>query len=404
MRLRQIVLNLLGNAIKFTESGSVVLRVLAAGSEAPVSHLRLEVQDTGIGIAPEHQGNLFQRFVQADSSTTRRFGGTGLGLAISRRLVELMGGAIGVISAPGEGAIFWFTIPFGQAAPPPPAERLADSLANRRVLVVDDNATNRKVLHHLLQHWQITHSAADSATNALAELERAAAAGRPFELVLLDHQMPDTDGLGLARSIIAAPELGAPAMILLTSMGERPAAEQLDALRICACEFKPISEIRLREAMFRALGAKPASTAATISAASIAEDSTARILVAEDNPVNQKVAMRFLKTAGRAATLVANGHEALAELRRQRYDLVLMDVQMPVLDGLETTRLIRKAQAAGDPEFPIGLRIVAMTANALSGDREICLAAGMDDYVAKPLTPESINAILAKYLGPLPGA
>ena len=231
VRLRQIVLNLLGNAIKFTEKGEIVLRVLTVGPEADGHHLRIEVQDTGIGIPPAHQVNLFQRFSQADSSTTRRYGGTGLGLAICRRLVQLMHGEIGVVSTPGEGSLFWFTVQLDLAAPPPPPP-VNHTLEQRRVLVVDDNATNRKVFHHILSGWHVIHSAADSAAAALQELQRAATAARPYELILLDQQMPQTDGLTLARTIATTPDLGHPAIILLTSQGERPPGKQLRQLGI----------------------------------------------------------------------------------------------------------------------------------------------------------------------------
>jgi two-component system, sensor histidine kinase and response regulator len=414
VRLRQIVLNLLGNAIKFTEKGEIVIRVLPVGPEADGHHLRIEVQDTGIGIPPAHQVNLFQRFAQADSSTTRRYGGTGLGLAICRRLVELMHGEIGVVSTPGEGSLFWFTVQLDLAAPPPPPP-VNHTLEQRRVLVVDDNATNRKVFHHILDAWHVIHSAADSAAAALLELQSAATAARPYELILLDQQMPQTDGLTLAHTIATTPDLGHPAIILLTSQGERPPAKQLRQLGISACEFKPISEARLQDMMQRAIAPKPPETpdpapanataapspaaSAPIQPTASEEASIPRILVAEDNAVNQKVAMRFLKSIGRAATLVVNGQEAIDALHRQRYDLIFMDVQMPVLDGLEATRLIRKAQAAGDPAISPNLRIVAMTANALTGDREICIGAGMDDYISKPLTPEAVTAIIERYLG-----
>ncbi len=416
IRLRQITLNLLGNAIKFTEKGQVILRVSSPEQRPEAHRLRIEVQDSGIGIAPEHQSNLFQRFVQADSSTTRRFGGTGLGLAISRRLVELMEGEIGVVSTPGHGATFWFTLNLGHAhaAPPPPPP--LGSLEHRRVLVVDDNPTNRKVFHHTLQRWHLTHEAVDSASAALRELTRAAEARQPYDLVLLDHQMPEVDGLDLARAINLSLVLGRPALILLTSQDERPTPKQMSECGLASCEFKPISEARLRDTMKRAIG-QPVATAAKLTALPAAPAQSAvpaipagdnavvpsapRILVTEDNLVNQKVAMRFLKTLGYPAVLAANGEEALTALRREHFDLVFMDMQMPVMDGLEATRAIRKAQAGGEPGFAPTLKIVAMTANALTGDRETCLAAGMDDYVSKPLTPDTVRAILDKYLKPL---
>ncbi len=399
VRLRQIVLNLLGNAIKFTERGEVVLRITPAEPPAAADFMRIEVQDSGIGIAPEHQANLFQRFSQADSSTTRRYGGTGLGLAICRRLVELMGGEIGVVSTPGEGAIFWFTIPLVAAAPLPPPPAIAD-LAGRRVLVVDDTATNRKVFRHNLEVCGIHPSEADSGAAALRELTRAQAAGQPYELVLLDHQMPELDGLGLARAIVDTPVLGRPALVLLTSQCDRPPAEQLHAHGIFACEFKPISEARLRDLVQRALASSGVSHTPRPSVAAPTPDATtaAHILVAEDNAVNQKVALRFLKGLGHSATLAVNGQEAFDLLREHPFDLVLMDMQMPVMDGLEATRAIREAEASGTLTGHIP--IVAMTANALTGDRETCLAAGMDDYVTKPLTPETVSTVLARHLSP----
>ncbi|HOF09360.1 MAG TPA: response regulator [Opitutaceae bacterium] len=407
VRLRQIVLNLLGNAIKFTQRGTVILRVHLP--ESPDAGLvRIEIQDSGIGIAPEHQANLFQRFSQADSSTTRRFGGTGLGLAISRRLVELMHGEIGVISSPGEGAIFWFTIPLVPASsvPEAPTPPVITDLAGRRALVVDDTAINRKVFRHSLEAWGIHLSEADSGAAALRELNRATAAGQPYELVLLDHQMPELDGLGVARAIVDTPALGHPALVLLTSQGERPPPEQLQAHGIFDCEFKPISESRLQDLVRRALavsGVKSAPRQGTVTVTPAAGTSkAARILVAEDNAVNQKVALRFLKGLGHSTTLAINGQEALDLLHKQPFDLVLMDMQMPVMDGLQATRAIRQSEAAGDLTGHIP--IIAMTANALTGDRETCIAAGMDDYVAKPLTPGTVSAVLARYLAPQGGS
>ena len=403
VRVRQIVLNLLGNAIKFTERGTVTLRVMLAGDPSQPNHLRIEIQDTGIGISPAHQANLFQRFAQADSSTTRRFGGTGLGLAICRRLCDLMGGQIGVVSSPGKGATFWLTVPFAAATPVPSTLPAASALHGRRILVVDDNAVNRKVFHHTLARWELQHDTADSAAAALALLSRAATASTPYDLILLDHRMPDTDGLELARTITATPALGHPPMILLTSEGESPSVELLRTLGIGACEFKPVSEERLLELMLHALPSTGGPTTAAAAKASKSPDPStptraARILVAEDNMVNQKVALRFLKGIGHQPTIAANGHEAIEALRNNSFDLVLMDVQMPVMDGLEATRAIRRAEAAGETGFTRRITIIAMTANALSGDREICIAAGMDDYVTKPLTPESIGTVIDQHL------
>ncbi len=391
VRLRQIALNLVGNAIKFTEKGEVVLRVLPPSE----GRFRIEVQDTGIGIPPEHQANLFQRFSQADSSTTRRFGGTGLGLAICRRLIEMMGGEIGVVSTPGEGSLFWFTVPLGAAAAPPPSPIVAE-LAHHRVLAVDDNATNRKIFRHTLTRWGMHYDEVDSAAAALRELTRAAAAQQPYTLLLLDQQMPEVDGLSLARTVHSMPSLGRPVMVMLTSQDERPPEATMREIGLFACEFKPISEARLRDLLQRALATAPQPGAAATAPAAATTPHQARILVAEDNAVNQKVALRFLKGLGYTPALVTNGQEALDALARDPFDLVLMDVQMPVLDGLEATRAIRAKEAESAPGFTHRIPIVAMTANALSGDREICLAAGMDDYVPKPLTPDTVAAVLRR--------
>jgi signal transduction histidine kinase/CheY-like chemotaxis protein len=402
VRLRQILLNLLGNAIKFTEHGEVVLRVLPPESTSPGLRLRFEVADTGIGVSPEVQRNLFQRFVQADSSTTRKFGGTGLGLAICRRLVELMHGEIGIVSTPGKGSTFWFVVEFGPAgSAPEPAESLV-SLEQRRILVVDDNETNRKFFHHALERWKVRHVCVDSADAAMQELRRAAAK-EPYELVLLDRHMPGTEGLTLARMIKADSTLGGPLLVLISSDGERLTPAQMKENGLSACEFKPIPAGRLRDLIVRVLEmpvSAPAQKPAAATPTPPAGPETPRILVAEDNRVNQKVAQQYLKNAGFSTTVVGNGQEAIDALRQYPYELVLMDVQMPVLDGLEATRRIRHAQADREPGFARVIRIVAMTANAMAGDRELCLAAGMDDYTAKPLTPSGIKTVLDNYLRP----
>jgi signal transduction histidine kinase/CheY-like chemotaxis protein len=410
VRIRQILLNLIGNAVKFTETGNVTVRIAAVSSVTSGHRLRFEVHDTGIGIAPEVQRNLFQRFVQADTSTTRKFGGTGLGLAICRRLVEMMQGDIGVESTPGRGSCFWFEACFGPGAGTPPPPPPAGDLAHRRMLVVDDNATNRKYFHFVLENWGVEHQSVDSAGAAVVELCQAESAGKPYDVVIIDHHMPGADGLDLARTIKGDPSLGRPVMVLVSSSGERMTADQLHEYGLAGSEFKPIPAHRLRELLLRALGTQRAAVVAVPSAARkvagehTTTELTPRILVAEDNRVNQKVAVQYLKNAGFAATVAENGEEALTALRLHPYELVLMDMQMPVLDGLDATRRIRAAQSAREPGFDREIRIVAMTANAMAGDRERCIEAGMDDHVAKPLTPDSIRLVLERHLPPIPPA
>ncbi len=406
VRLRQIVLNLVGNAIKFTATGEVVLHVAPVAAAPGATRLRFEVRDTGIGIAPEVQRSLFQRFVQADTSTTRKFGGTGLGLAICRRLAELMKGEIGVESVLGKGATFWFVVEFGLAVStaPEPSEPAA-SLAGRRILVVDDNETNRKVLFHQLRRSDGEAVCVGNAAAALAELRRAVIAGVAYELVVLDHQMPEMDGTSLARRIAADASLGAPKLILLSSSGDRMGADQLQASGLDACEVKPISAGRLHALIVRVLGPSPVVGRSPVpeapaAAAAPSGVSARRILVAEDNAINQKVARQYLKNAGYRADIVPNGREAVEAIRTTGYTLVLMDVQMPVMDGFEASREIRRAQAAQETGFTGEIHIVAMTANAMAGDRELCLAAGMDDYISKPLTPAGLKVVLDKYSPP----
>jgi two-component system sensor histidine kinase/response regulator len=396
VRLRQILLNLVGNAIKFTASGEIGVHVRPATGRP--GRVCFEVTDTGIGIPADVQSSLFQAFVQADSSTTRRFGGTGLGLAICKRLAELMGGEIGVHSLPGTGATFWFTAEFGPATQPAPVPSLAPARLNRhRALVVDDNATNRKLLGRLLALWQMPHALAASGDEALAELRRAARAGTPYDLAMLDHQLPGMDGLMLAAAIHADHSLPPLALVLLTSLDNRMGRAALEAHGLAACETKPVHPDKLRATLADALAVHPLGSAPPVITCPVAPASplpTATVLVAEDNPVNQKVARLILRRLGFNADIVANGREALAAVMKKSYAFVLMDAQMPEMDGLEATRRIRAAQAAGQPGYPTALRIIAMTANAMTGDREACLAAGMDDYVSKPVKPEALRAAL----------
>jgi len=355
---------------------------------------------------------LFQPFVQADSSTTRRFGGTGLGLAICKRLVELMDGAIGVDSPGTGGSTFWFTATLESPFEPPPSPTLAPSLLERHhALIVDDNATNRKLLTHLCTTWRLKHRVAVGAKSALADMRAAAKAGRPFDLVVSDHHMPEIDGLGLAAMIFADAEIPRPAFVLLTSRGERLVQAQMDTHGLAACELKPLHPEKLRITLARvmaksrrATGTAPATASPTAAPqpASLPENPDISILVAEDNVVNQKVTLLQLRNLGYGADLVQNGREAVEAVRRKRYALVLMDAQMPEMDGIAATLRIRAAQAAGEPGFPRELRIIAMTANAMAGDREACLDAGMDDYLAKPVKPEALRAVLARYVPSLP--
>jgi signal transduction histidine kinase/CheY-like chemotaxis protein len=402
VRLRQVVLNLLGNAVKFTHRGEVHVRVSLEHRSDAGCTLRFAVRDTGIGIEPAVQAALFQPFVQADSSTTRRFGGTGLGLAISRRMVELMRGDIGVVSRPGVGSTFWFTVELEAAA-----SRLAEpesSLAfseRQRVLLVDDNATNRKWLAHLCRGWGLRHELAEDAGTALECLRGARDRGQPFQAAILDLQMPGMDGLGLARAIRTEHGDQSPALVLLTSRGERLSTAQMAEHGLVACELKPVQHDRLRATLGRALDGRvppPAAPPSPALAAGAPVELKAgfRILLAEDNPVNQKVSLLQLRRLGYLADVVADGAQALAALRTRSYDLVLMDQQMPVMDGLEATRCIRAADAAEG--LPADLPIIALTANAMAGDREACLAAGMTDYLAKPVRPHELEAMLRRYL------
>ena len=404
VRLRQIVLNLLGNAVKFTSEGEVMIRVALQERLAGSFILRFEVSDSGIGIPEPVQAKLFQPFVQADNSTTRCFGGTGLGLVICKRLAIVMSGEIGVTSIPNHGSTFWFTAKLGEAEDcTPRVVRVADLSDGHNALIVDDNATNRKLLEKLFSRWGLAHASADSAAAAFKVMSTAAAAGRPFDLVVLDHHIPNTDGLTLAAEIRNTKELPQPMMVLLTSRGERLSLAEIESNGLAACELKPLHADKFRACLSRVLGeahgthqslaSKPSGH---LEAGSIRTDLS--ILVVEDNPVNQKVTMLILRNLGYAADLAADGCEALEAMRRKTYRLVLMDAQMPVMDGYEATRRIRAAQAAGERGFPSEMHIVAMTANAMSGDREACIAAGMDDYLPKPVRPDSLRQVLQKYL------
>jgi two-component system, sensor histidine kinase and response regulator len=392
-RLRQVLTNLLGNAVKFTERGEVVVRARLERQTERSVVVRFEIKDTGIGISKETQERLFEAFTQADGSTTRKYGGTGLGLAISKRLVELMGGSIGVESAPDQGSLFWFTSTFGKQPIGSQTESApATSLEGRRVLIVDDNETNRVVLHHQLAPWGIIDRSACSGADALRRLREAERARQPFDLVILDHQMPEMDGLMLARAIRKEPAIASVRLIMMTSLGDEADRQDLAECGVAICLTKPVKRSQIRASLLRAFGETVVATPAP-AATTAAPTLRGRVLLAEDNIVNQKVAVLQLRKLGYAADAVANGAEAVEALRHIPYDLVLMDCQMPELDGYAATGQIR---AFDDAKRSIP--IVAMTANALEGDREKCLAAGMDDYLTKPIRTADLEACLQKWI------
>ncbi|MEO7007564.1 MAG: response regulator, partial [Caldimonas sp.] len=395
-RLRQILLNLLANAVKFTDKGEVVLTVTGTPVAPGRVGLSFAVRDTGIGLTAEGLSRLFQSFSQADSSTTRKYGGTGLGLAISRRLAELMGGRMWAQSeGPGRGALFTFTIEAPVAELPTTRRReyigAQPELEARRVLVVDDNATNRRILALQAGKWGMVARDTGSPAEALAWLAGDGAARDAFDLAILDMHMPEMDGLELARRVRAlAPKLP---LVLFSSLGRREAGD-VEAL-FSAYLAKPLRQSQLFDTLVSLFAndtvARPrvAKVATPKLDPGMAARHPLRILLAEDNVVNQKLALRLLQQMGYRADLASNGIEAIESVERQAYDVVLMDVQMPELDGLDATRRIRALGEAHE-----GLRIVAMTANAMQGDRERCMEAGMDDYLTKPIRVESLVGAL----------
>ena len=403
-RLRQILTNLLSNAVKFTEQGEVGIRVSLESRSEGRAVLRFDVTDTGIGIPPEAQSRLFQAFTQADGSTTRKYGGTGLGLAICRQLAHMMGGRIGLTSTPGKGSTFWFTVDLETRAADPDAPDDATpsaipDLSNLRVLVVDDNATNRQILRHQIVAWNMQKGSASSGREALAILTEAVAAKKPYDLALLDMQMPEMDGLALATAIKARPALASTKLIILTSLGQQPPPEVLKAAGIEAYLTKPVKQARLHTCILEVVAKRtetPARLAPHLPAPNAPAHKT-RILLAEDNSVNRMVALGQLTRLGYKADAVANGLEAVEVLKSVPYELILMDCQMPEMDGFEAPRHIRnRERAAGGGRT---VHIIAMTAHALQGDREKCLAAEMDDYLSKPVRVQDLQAALERFHG-----
>ncbi len=396
-RLRQILVNLTGNAIKFTEAGDVSIEVQPLAETDTHITLRIAVSDTGIGIPAERQTAIFDSFTQADGSTTRKYGGTGLGLTITRQLVEMMAGKIGVQSEPGKGSTFWMEVPFEkQTLTQFEPKALPFQIWGRRVLAVDDNSTNRRIVEEQLRAWGLR---AETAESGEAGLERLlAAAADPFALLLLDMQMPEMDGLELAEAVRNDPRLAALPIVLLTSMSLTGRAEEVERLHIAACLSKPVRQSQLCNTLLEVLGDHVPAAEHEPASARVAADATPavpplRVLVAEDNSINQKVALRILGRMGVRADAVANGVEALEALTRIPYDLVLMDVQMPEMDGFEATAEIRRRERVTGHHLPV----IAMTAHAMQGDRERCLEAGMDDYVTKPVREQLLAVTLLKW-------
>jgi len=418
-RLRQVVNNLIGNAVKFTERGDVLVSVTLASAGADGSvELRIEVADTGIGMTPEQCGKLFQPFTQADSSTTRKYGGTGLGLAICRQIVELMQGQIGVESAPGKGSRFWLTVRMTRYSKdsqlPAQPDGLPARLRGRRVLIVDALAINRKILEHqFLAQGLVCRSVGESA-GALEALRQAAADGHPFDLAILDMQMPGMNGLQLARHIKGDPAIRPVRLVLYVSQGQRGDVKAAQEAGVAAYLTKPVRQEQLLDCLRLVLDQGPSDPAACEAGAIITRHRLAEaradlqgcVLVVDDSPINQKVAAKMLEKMGCRVDVAANGREAVEAVASRPYDLVLMDCQMPEMDGFEATQEIRRWEAKGQEGAASDasghargrIPIVAMTANAMAGDRERCLASGMDDYLSKPVQLQDVKAVLERWL------
>ena len=399
-RLRQVLTNLTGNAVKFTPHGEIAVRVSLLSQTDAEAVLRFSIQDTGIGIPAEKQALLFQKFTQAHASTTRQYGGTGLGLAISKQLAEMMGGGIGVRSEEGHGSEFWFTVRLAKQAERAPTASfpLAD-IRGTHLLVVDDNATHREVLMAQLRAWGVRSEEVPDGPAALVELRRARDADDPFQAAIVDMQMPGMDGAELARAIKADETLRDIRLVLMTSLGRRGEARQMEEIGFAAYLTKPARHADLSDCLSVVLAggaaAQPIQPIVTRHAIREMRRGVGRILLAEDNITNQQVAVGLLKKLGLRADAVANGVEALQALATLPYDLVLMDVQMPEMDGLEATRQIRHPHSAvRNHKVPI----IAMTANAMERDRQECLDAGMNDYLSKPVSPQALAEALDRWL------
>jgi signal transduction histidine kinase/CheY-like chemotaxis protein len=402
-RLRQIILNLTGNAVKFTSAGEVTIRVNMLTTQDGKHELQFTVADTGIGIPKHLQDSIFSPFTQADASTTRKFGGTGLGLTISRRLVAMMGGKIWLQSEPGCGSQFHFTAHFALATQPQAQQQsnyAPPALNGLKVLIVDDNATNRRVLECAVTGWRMRASAVAGAAEAISVVSHAAKDLDPFKVLLVDRNMPDMDGLTLIEKIRARTDVPAPVIMMLTSQGQRDDAQRCRDLSVGSYLVKPIRLSELRESLVKTLSPTVAEARAERAAAARSAGAGLNILVAEDNAVNQMLMTRLLHKRGHRVTVVADGNAAVRAVGEQDFDVVLMDVQMPELDGLQATQAIRRQEA----ETPRHVPIVALTAHAMQSDQDRCRAAGMDDYLTKPIDAKELDRILAAIAGDAPGA
>jgi len=423
-RLRQIIINLIGNAIKFTAQGEVALHVTLDSEDNGMVMIRFAVKDTGCGMPADKLDILFDPFTQADSSTTRKFGGTGLGLTISKQLCEMMGGQIGVESKEGKGSTFWFTARLNRQSTSRKMEITTldnISLKGLRILAVDDNATNRRVVAGMLSSQECRHEEVPDAKTALDRLRAAAASGDPFRIAILDMVMPEMDGETLGRMIKDEPALRDTVLVMMTSIGSRGDAGRFEKAGFAVYLTKPVKQSRLFNCLMAAIGRKPSDQTSPnriITRHTVAEKSKqkTRILLAEDNIINQKVALKVLEKLGYRADVVANGLEALKALEMIPYDMALMDVQMPEMDGLEATREIRKREELIAQKKDAGfsdelsalsfqhsarskhIPIIAMTAHAMEGDKEMCLKAGMDDYLTKPIQPSKFGETIARWI------
>ncbi|MEQ1506135.1 MAG: response regulator, partial [Myxococcota bacterium] len=413
-RIRQIVTNLVGNAIKFTERGHVLVEVRSLAQPGDAAKLQIRVTDTGIGIPPDRLEAVFERFVQADGSTTRKHGGTGLGLTICRRLAELMGGAIGAESGVGSGSTFWLevTLPIDRSEPAPIHK--SSDLHGKAVLVVDDNPVNCQVVVEQLEVWGMRCRAVQSGRDALRVMRQAYVDGQPFDLAILDHAMPEMDGVMLAKAIKADPAIRAVRLVMLTSLGQRGDAREMESIGFLGYLMKPAREAQLLELVAAVLAADlAAGRQPLITRYTLDEQRTSpgwrpngvlaplkgrRVLLVEDNEVNRLVAVDLLAELGCTVDVAVHGAEAVAKSADTAYDVILMDCQMPVMDGWEATRAIRARERTSDQHTSI----VALTANAMAGERERCVAGGMDDYLSKPVSLAALGRVIARYCGDAP--